>query len=170
MSVIHHAIVQCITVTLSELKRSNTTVRGRMMLTFPECLFLQKLDLDDLNVEIAYFKSFDAVVRRQLDPVWHKEGPRTTQLVGDLATLRRLLTCVMTCHDSTSHSLLSMQLPAVLRHSRVPRVPRDPSSLQYDHRDGLCPPKSISIDAHRCSQHHIPDRETTLLHSLTDQC
>ncbi|KAG1832860.1 hypothetical protein DFJ58DRAFT_822843 [Suillus subalutaceus] len=49
---IHHAIVQCMTVTLSELKRSNTT-----------------LELDDVN----------------------RVGPRTKQLVGDLATLRRLL-------------------------------------------------------------------------------
>lgn len=53
---------------------------------------LLQLDLDDLTVESAYFKSFDAVVRRQLDPVWHKVGPRTKQLVSDLATLRRLLT------------------------------------------------------------------------------
>ncbi|KAI9572539.1 hypothetical protein HD554DRAFT_2202904 [Boletus coccyginus] len=75
MSAIHHAIVQCMTTTISELKRSNTS-----------------LDLDDLTVESAYFKSFDAVVRRQLDPVWHKVGPKTKQLVSDLATLRRLLT------------------------------------------------------------------------------
>lgn len=50
-----------------------------------------QLDLDDLKVENAYFKSFDIIVRRQLDPVWHKVGPRTKQLVGDLSTLRRLL-------------------------------------------------------------------------------
>lgn len=50
-----------------------------------------QLDLDDLNVENAYFKSFDIIVRRQLDSVWHKVGPKTKQLVNDLATLRRLL-------------------------------------------------------------------------------
>lgn len=50
-----------------------------------------QLDLDDLNVENAYFRSFDAIVRRQLDPVWHKVGPKTKQLVSDLATLRNLL-------------------------------------------------------------------------------
>ena len=50
-----------------------------------------QLDLDDINIENAYFRSFDAIVRRQLDPVWHKVGPRTKQLVGDLATLRNLL-------------------------------------------------------------------------------
>ncbi|KAI0797280.1 hypothetical protein BC629DRAFT_1581635 [Irpex lacteus] len=82
MAEIHNAIVQCMSTTLSELKRSNTT-----------------LDLDDLNVENAYFKSFDIVVRRQLDSVWHKVGPRTKQLVSDLATLRRLLGMLLT-HDA----------------------------------------------------------------------
>ncbi|KAF9512918.1 hypothetical protein BS47DRAFT_1461767 [Hydnum rufescens UP504] len=62
---IHDAIVQCMNGTLSELKRSNTM-----------------LDLDDLTVENAYFRSFDALVRRQLDPVWHKVGVKTKQLVG----------------------------------------------------------------------------------------
>lgn len=89
MHAIHHAIVQCMTTTLSELKRSHTT-----------------LDLDDLTVESAYFKSFDAVVRRQLDPVWHKVGPRTKQLVSDLATLRRLLTYLLTYDALSFHGYL----------------------------------------------------------------
>lgn len=89
MEAIHHAIVQCMTVTLSELKRSNKT-----------------LELDDLNVESAYFRSFDAVVRRQLDPVWHKVGPRTKQLVGDLATLRRLLTYLLSYDSLAFHAYL----------------------------------------------------------------
>jgi DNA excision repair protein ERCC-4 len=50
-----------------------------------------KLDLDDLTVENSYFRAFDSMVRRQLDPVWHKVGPKTKQLVGDLTTLRNLL-------------------------------------------------------------------------------
>ncbi|KZT71130.1 hypothetical protein DAEQUDRAFT_688077 [Daedalea quercina L-15889] len=79
MSEIHHAIVQCMTTTLSEIKRANTA-----------------LDLDDLNIDNAYFKSFDMIVRRMLDPVWHKVGPRTKQLVGDLAVLRRLLSYLLT--------------------------------------------------------------------------
>ncbi|TFY68418.1 hypothetical protein EVJ58_g1023 [Rhodofomes roseus] len=79
MSEIHHAIVQCMTTTLSDLKRANTS-----------------LDLDDLNMDNAYFKSFDMIVRRMLDPVWHKVGPRTKQLVGDLAVLRRMLTYLLT--------------------------------------------------------------------------
>ncbi|TFY75345.1 hypothetical protein EWM64_g8667 [Hericium alpestre] len=89
MKEIHSAIVQCMTTTLSELKRANTT-----------------LELDDLNVENAYFRSFDAIVRRQLDPVWHKVGPRTKQLVSDLATLRRLLMYLLTYDPLAFHAYL----------------------------------------------------------------
>ena len=91
MSEIHNAIVQCMSTTLSELKRSNTTVSCNSMSFVQRIELSFQLDLDDLNVENAYFKSFDILVRRQLDSVWHKVGPRTKQLVSDLATLRRLL-------------------------------------------------------------------------------
>ncbi|KAI6043131.1 hypothetical protein EDC04DRAFT_2962374 [Pisolithus marmoratus] len=89
MQTIHHAIVQCMTMTISELKRSHAT-----------------LELDDLTIENAYFKSFDAVVRRQLDPVWHKVGPRTKQLVSDLSTLRRLLTYLLSYDAFSFHEYL----------------------------------------------------------------
>ncbi|RPD58723.1 hypothetical protein L226DRAFT_617201 [Lentinus tigrinus ALCF2SS1-7] len=89
MSEIHHAIVQCMTTTLSELKRANTM-----------------LDLDDLTIDNAYFRSFDMIVRRILDPVWHKVGPRTKQLVSDLATLRRLLTYLLTYDALAFHAYL----------------------------------------------------------------
>ncbi|KAI0916475.1 hypothetical protein AcV5_002963 [Taiwanofungus camphoratus] len=89
MAEIHHAIVQCMTTTLSELKRANTA-----------------LDLDDLNIDNAYFRSFDMIVRRILDPVWHKVGPKTKQLVGDLATLRRLLNYLLTYDALAFHAYL----------------------------------------------------------------
>ncbi|KAI0002433.1 hypothetical protein BJV74DRAFT_599304 [Russula compacta] len=89
MKEIHGGLVQCMSTTLAELKRSNTT-----------------LDLDDLNVENAYFRSFDAIVRRQLEPVWHRVGPRTKQLVNDLATLRRLLAYLLNYHPLAFHAYL----------------------------------------------------------------
>ncbi|KAG6830270.1 hypothetical protein H0H92_001536 [Tricholoma furcatifolium] len=89
MSAIHQDIIQCMSTTLSELKRANTT-----------------LDLDDFNVDNAYFRSFDMVVRRQLDPVWHKVGPRTKQLVNDLGTLRRLLYYLLTYDPLHFHAYL----------------------------------------------------------------
>ncbi|KAI8974614.1 hypothetical protein BD414DRAFT_181511 [Trametes punicea] len=95
MSEIHHAIVQCMTTTLSELKRANTM-----------------LDLDDLTIDNAYFRSFDMIVRRMLDPVWHKVGPRTKQLVSDLATLRRLLTYLLTYDALAFHAYLETLIAA----------------------------------------------------------
>ncbi|CAL5187698.1 unnamed protein product [Lathyrus oleraceus] len=50
-----------------------------------------KVDVEDLTVENGLFKSFDEIVRRQLDPIWHTLGKQTKQLVSDLKTLRKLL-------------------------------------------------------------------------------
>ncbi|XP_059444248.1 DNA repair endonuclease UVH1 isoform X2 [Corylus avellana] len=50
-----------------------------------------KVDVEDLTVENGLFKSFDEIVRHQLDPIWHTLGKKTKQLVSDLKTLRKLL-------------------------------------------------------------------------------
>ncbi|EIN05331.1 hypothetical protein PUNSTDRAFT_54777 [Punctularia strigosozonata HHB-11173 SS5] len=113
MSDIHQAIVQCMTTTLSELKRANTT-----------------LDLDDFNIENAYFRSFDLIVRRQLDPVWHKVGPRTKQLVNDLATLRRLLSYLLTYDPLAFHAYLETLIAAnSVSASGGPKVNHSPWML-----------------------------------------
>ena len=101
MSEIHHAIVQCMTTTLSEVKRANTSVRTAMRLRYTFTDIEMQLDLDDLSIDNAYFKSFDMIVRRMLDPVWHKVGPRTKQLVGDLSVLRRMLRSAQTSSVTT---------------------------------------------------------------------
>lgn len=54
-----------------------------------------QLDIDDFTVENALFRNFDRIVRGQLDPVWHRVGPKTKKLVADLAELRKLLTCLL---------------------------------------------------------------------------
>ncbi|KAF8139594.1 hypothetical protein EV363DRAFT_1310012 [Boletus edulis] len=128
MSAIHHAIVQCMTITLSELKRSNTS-----------------LELDDLTVENAYFKSFDAVVRRQLDPVWHKVGPRTKQLVSDLATLRRLLTFLLS-YDAFGFNAYLETLAAsntttaagTARHNQSPWMLTDAANIIFQTAKRRC--------------------------------
>ncbi|KZT51574.1 hypothetical protein CALCODRAFT_125678 [Calocera cornea HHB12733] len=81
---VHRCIVECMEATLGEIKRSHST-----------------LDLDDLTVENAYFKNFDYVIRKQLDTVWHRVGPRTNQLVKDLAELRRLLKFLLSYPPTT---------------------------------------------------------------------
>ncbi|XP_021673160.2 DNA repair endonuclease UVH1 isoform X1 [Hevea brasiliensis] len=70
---IQKAIVEVMDACLKEMRKTN------------------KVDIDDLTVENGLFKSFDEIVRRQLDPIWHILGKKTKQLVSDLKTLRKLL-------------------------------------------------------------------------------
>jgi hypothetical protein len=56
----------------------------------------QNLDLEDINVRNAQFKSFDTIVRMRLKPVWHKVGAKTRIHVAALTELRNLHTSVHT--------------------------------------------------------------------------
>ncbi|XP_037427001.1 DNA repair endonuclease UVH1-like isoform X2 [Triticum dicoccoides] len=56
-----------------------------------ELRWTYKVDVEDLTIDKGLFKSFDEIVRRQLDPIWHTLGKKTKQLVADLRTLRKLL-------------------------------------------------------------------------------
>lgn len=70
---IQKAVIEVMDACLKEMRKTN------------------KVDVEDLTVENGLFKSFDEIVRRQLDPIWHILGKRTKQLVSDLKTLRKLL-------------------------------------------------------------------------------
>ncbi|XP_012070118.1 DNA repair endonuclease UVH1 isoform X2 [Jatropha curcas] len=70
---IQKAIIEVMDACLKEMRKTN------------------KVDVEDLTVENGLFKSFDEIVRRQLDPIWHILGKKTKQLVSDLKTLRKLL-------------------------------------------------------------------------------
>ncbi|XP_061343946.1 DNA repair endonuclease UVH1 isoform X2 [Gastrolobium bilobum] len=70
---IQKAIIEVMDACLKEVRKTN------------------KVDVEDLTVENGLFKSFDEIVRRQLDPIWHTLGKKTKQLVSDLKTLRKLL-------------------------------------------------------------------------------
>jgi DNA excision repair protein ERCC-4 len=72
MAGIQNAIIEVMDACLEELRRTN------------------KLDVEDLTVENGLFKSFEELIRRQLDPMWHTVGWKTKQLVKDLKTLRKL--------------------------------------------------------------------------------
>lgn len=65
-----------------------------------------KLDAEDLTVESGLFKSFDEIVRRQLDPIWHNVAPRVKQLVVDLKTLRKLAEYILRYDSVTFLRLL----------------------------------------------------------------
>ncbi|XP_059657679.1 DNA repair endonuclease UVH1 [Cornus florida] len=73
MRAIQKAVIEVLDACLKEMRKTN------------------KVDVEDLTVENGLFKSFDEIVRRQLDPIWHTLGKKTKQLVSDLKTLRKLL-------------------------------------------------------------------------------
>ncbi|KAI9243897.1 hypothetical protein BDA99DRAFT_448776 [Phascolomyces articulosus] len=84
MDTIQKALVECMEVTLAEVRRQNSMV-----------------DIEDFTIENSFFRSFDMIIRRQLDPIWHRISPATKQLVGDLSTLRKLLS-YLTTYDPVS--------------------------------------------------------------------
>ncbi|KAF2404451.1 DNA repair endonuclease XPF [Trichodelitschia bisporula] len=79
MRSIQNAIMECIEASISELKKGNSG-----------------LEMDDWNLDNALHRNFQAIVMRQLDPVWHRTSPRTKQIVRDLGELRQLLFAVLT--------------------------------------------------------------------------
>lgn len=74
MRAIQNAVLECVEVSISDLKKSNSG-----------------LEMDNWNMDSALHKNFDAMVRRQLDPVWHRTSYRTRQIVRDLTLLRNIL-------------------------------------------------------------------------------
>lgn len=81
---IQNGIMECVEVSIGELKKSNSG-----------------LEMEDWNVDSALHKQFDVVVRRQLDPVWHRVSWKTKQIVNDLTVLRGMLHTLLT-YDAVS--------------------------------------------------------------------
>ncbi|KAG5926513.1 hypothetical protein E4U42_003251 [Claviceps africana] len=81
---IQNAVMECVQVSIHELKKGNSG-----------------LDMDDWHLDSALLKNFDVIVRRQLDPHWHRVSWKTRQIVNDLSVLRGLLASVLT-YDAVS--------------------------------------------------------------------
>ncbi|KAH6662208.1 DNA repair protein [Plectosphaerella plurivora] len=88
MKDIQNAILECVEVSIHELKKGNNG-----------------LEMDDWNLDSALLKNFDVMVRRQLDPNWHRVSWKTRQIVNDLTVLRGML-----------HSVLSFDAVSFLQH------------------------------------------------------
>ncbi|USW48220.1 Putative DNA repair protein XPF [Septoria linicola] len=71
---IQNAVLECVEVSIAELKKMNSGV----------------IELD-FTMDSALHRSFDSIVRRQLDPVWHRVSFRTKMIVRDLTMLRTIL-------------------------------------------------------------------------------
>lgn len=74
MMTLQQAVLECIDASIAELRKANAGV-----------------EMDDWTTESALHTNFDAIVRRQLDPVWHRVSWRTKEIANDLTTLRSIL-------------------------------------------------------------------------------
>jgi DNA excision repair protein ERCC-4 len=68
------AVLECVEVSISELKKGNSGI-----------------EMEDWTLDSALHKNFDTIIRRQLDPVWHRTSFKTRQIVRDLTLLRNIL-------------------------------------------------------------------------------
>ncbi|KAJ1944131.1 DNA repair protein RAD16 [Kickxella alabastrina] len=65
------------------------------------CSSAKVLDSAEINVEASLFRYFDAMVKRQLAPYWHRLSGRVRGMVADLASLRRVAELI-TAYDCVS--------------------------------------------------------------------
>ncbi|KAF2190482.1 DNA repair endonuclease XPF [Zopfia rhizophila CBS 207.26] len=96
---IQNAVLECVEVSISELRKGNTGI-----------------EMDDWTLDSALHKNFDTIVRRQLDPVWHRTSFKTRQVVRDLTLLRTILHALLT-YDAIN---FSKYLDTVLTASQPP--------------------------------------------------
>ncbi|KAF9269268.1 hypothetical protein L218DRAFT_917010 [Marasmius fiardii PR-910] len=108
MAEIHGGIVHCMNMILSDLRRS------------------KDLDLEGLSLPAAYFSSFDHIVRKQLDPIWHKVGSTTKARVRDLGVLRRLVSYLLS-YDPLQFHGYCQSLLATINEPEGGNMPTRPS-------------------------------------------
>ncbi|KAJ2715165.1 DNA repair protein RAD16 [Coemansia spiralis] len=94
---LQQAVLDCLSATIGEL-----------------CSATKLLDPESINVENSLFRYFDAMVKRQLNPHWHRLSARVRGMVGDLTLLRRVAELI-TAYDPVS---LLEYLDALLLSSR----------------------------------------------------
>jgi len=98
MIAIQKAVLEAMSACLEELKSAH---RG---------------DLSQLSIEDGLSKALDRSIMAQLQPIWHRVGAKTKQLVKDLETLRKLLE-YMVRYDCVTF----MRFLEVLQHSEGPQ-------------------------------------------------
>ena len=121
MREIQNAILECVEVSIVELKKGNTG-----------------LEMDEWNLDSALHRSFDTIVRRQLDPVWHRTSFRTRQIVRDLSLLRTILHSLLTFDAVSFNKYLDTVLaasqppPGSTRQSQSPWLFLDAAHTLFD--------------------------------------
>lgn len=75
MNEIQRSLMECIEACVSEIRHMNSSL----------------IDLDSWNLDNALSTDFDIIIRRQLNPIWHRISPKTKRITNDLTVLRQLL-------------------------------------------------------------------------------
>lgn len=121
MKDIQNAILECVEISIHELKKINTG-----------------LDMEDWNLDSALLKNFDVIIRRQLDPNWHRVSWKTKQIVNDLTVLRGMLHYILTYdavaflqHLDTIHAAHSPP-PGSTRQTQSPWLFLDAAQTIFD--------------------------------------
>ncbi|KAK3191229.1 DNA repair protein RAD16 [Lecanicillium sp. MT-2017a] len=148
---IQNAIMECVEVSIHELKKGNPG-----------------LEMDDWNLDSALLKNFDVIVRRQLDPNWHRVSWKTRQIVNDLTVLRGLLSYVVTYdavsflqHLDTIHAAHS-PAPGSTRQTQSPWLFLDAAQTMFD----TARRRVYSATAKQASQHENIDALRPVLEEL----
>ncbi len=121
MKDIQNAVLECVEVSINELKKGNSGV-----------------DMDEWNLDSALHRSFDTIIRRQLDPVWHRTSFRTKQIVRDLTLLRTILHSLLTFDAVSFNKYLDTVLaassppPGSTRQSQSPWLFLDAAHTLFD--------------------------------------
>ncbi|TKA22835.1 hypothetical protein B0A50_07735 [Salinomyces thailandicus] len=121
MKAIQAAVIECIEVSITELRKSNSG-----------------LEMEDWNSDSALHRSFDTIIRRQLDPVWHRTSFRTKQIVRDLSLLRTILHSLLTFDAVSFNKYLDTVLaassppPGSTRQSQSPWLFLDAAHTLFD--------------------------------------
>lgn len=104
MTAIQNAVLGCIQMSISELRKGNTG-----------------LDMDEWTPESALQKNFDTIIRRQLDPIWHRLSWKTKRVAQDLTLLRNIL-----------HNLLTLDAVKFLQYlDTVHAAAKAPSNSRF---------------------------------------
>ncbi|KAK4959228.1 DNA repair protein RAD16 [Elasticomyces elasticus] len=118
---IQNAVLECVEVSIAELRKGNTG-----------------LEMEDWTLDSALHRSFDTIVRRQLDPVWHRTSFRTKQIVRDLSLLRTILHSLLTFDAVSFNKYLDTVLaasappPGSTRQSQSPWLFLDAAHTLFD--------------------------------------
>lgn len=88
MKTIQTSLIECLEATLLDVKKLTNYV-----------------DID-FNIENALFRSFDKIIRNQLNPIWYNINSRAKKVVGDLKTIRSLIDYLLSYDCVAFYSLL----------------------------------------------------------------